>query len=338
MPKGLDVGTCFLVGASFTDNSEMAGVSVRPVRNAFLDMDNDSNIQMMLRNKKASYVERGDMLYLVGDAALQFANLMKRDVRRPLARGVISAGEKEAEKILYMLIDQVLGKPNQDGEPCFYSIPAAPVDVPGSDVTYHEAIFRKILTQQGYAATPVNEAAAIVYSNCADEDFTAMATSFGAGMVNTALVYNTLVGMQFSVARGGDYIDEQAAKAVGSRASNLMTIKEKGVNLMDPTEGDPKYLREREAIIVYYKNLIRYVVDSIKKEFRKSQGSIQFTDPIPWVLSGGTTKPKNFLELFKDEFSKVQDFPIDIKEIRMAQDPLNDVARGLLYMAHNSVD
>ena len=338
MPKGLDVGTCFLVGASFTDGTELAGVSVRSVRDAFLDMDNEPTVRNMLRNSKVAFVEKGDLIYLIGDAALRYANLMKRNVRRPLAKGVIAAGEKEAEKILFLLIDEVLGKPSQPGEICYYSIPAAPIDVPGSDVSYHEAIFRKILTQLGYTAEPMNEAAAIVYANCADEDFTAMATSFGAGMVNTALLYQTLEGMKFSVARGGDYIDEQSAKALDTLSSSIMSIKEKGVDLLDPTLGDPKYLREREAIVVYYKNLIRYVVENIKKEFRKTQGAIQITDPSPWVLSGGTTKAVHFLELFKEEFAKVQDFPIDISEIRMASDPLNDVAKGLLYAAKSSVE
>jgi hypothetical protein len=158
----------------------------------------------------------------------------------------------------------------------------------------------------------------------------------GAGMTNTALVYRTIVGMNFSVSKCGDWLDSSAATAVGKTATQIMTIKEKGINLLNPEDGDPKYIREREALIVYYRNLIHYVIDSIKKEFKKSNGSIELPDSIPWIISGGTAKAKNFLEFFKQEFDKVKDgFPINISEIRMANDPLNDVAKGLLIAAMN---
>lgn len=337
MAKGLDIGTCFLVGATPLDGTDMSDVNITSVRDAFLNMDNEKTTRNMLNMSKISYIEKGDSLYIVGDAALKMANILKREVRRPLSKGVISSGEREAENILYILLEEVVGKPKEKGEVCFYSIPAAPVDAAGS-VSYHEAIFKKILEQIGYTAQSMNEATSLVLSNCAEESFTALATSFGAGMVNTSLVFQTMEGMKFSVARSGDWIDQKAAEAVGMTSSQIMAIKERGVNLLDYTEGDPKHIREREAIVVYYKNLIKYVVDNIKKEFRKTDSSVQIEEPVPWVLSGGTAQAVNFLEFFKDEFSKISEFPIPISEIRMAGDPLNDVAKGLLIGALNFSD
>jgi len=233
------------------------------------------------------------------------------------------------------LLKNILSSPKVENESVFYSIPAPSIDK-SMDVIYHEAIFKKIIESFGYKAQSMNEAAAIVYSNCSSEGFTALSSSFGAGMVNTALVFQTMVGMAFSVSRSGDFIDQSAAKAVGSTATRLMSIKEKGINLLDPMEGDPKQLREREAIIVYYKNLIHYVIDSIKREFKKDHSVIELPDEIPWIISGGTAKAKNFLEFFKQEFDKERDsFPINISEIRMASDPLSDVAKGLLIAAMN---
>jgi actin-related protein len=115
-----------------------------------------------------------------------------------------------------------------------------------------------------------------------------------------------------------------------------MMVKERGVNLLNPEEGDPKQIREREAITVYYKNLIRNAIDSIKKEFKKDQSTIELPDKIPWIISGGTSLAKNFLPLFQQEFNKIKDnFPISVSEIRMAADPLNGVAKGLLIAAMN---
>jgi hypothetical protein len=332
MAKGLDIGTCFLVGASYTDKTEMAGVGIKSVRDAFLDLENEPTIKNVLKMSKAHYIEKEDTVYIIGDSALRMANLLKKEIRRPLSQGVIAAGEREAEKILVMLLKEVVGEPEKDGETVYFSVPAAPIDKV-ADVIYHEAIFKKILTEFGYKAVAMNEAAAVVYSNAEPEGFTALGISFGAGMTNAALLYQSMPGMQFSVARGGDWIDAGSAGATGRTQAQIMATKEKGVDLLKPEAGDPKTTREREAVAVYYKNLINYVVESIKKEFRKTESAVQIDCPIPIIISGGTSKAGNFLELFKQEFAKIKDFPFEVSEIRMAQDPLADVAKGLLIAA-----
>jgi len=332
---GLDVGTCFLVCASKDATNEEASVHIDSVRDAFIDIEAEASHLTMLKMSNVSYVEDGDSIYVIGEPALNLANLLKREARRPLNQGVISAGELDAEKMLVLLLKSILKDPKGEDETVFFSVPAKAIDK-DMDVIYHEAMFKKLIESLGFKATAMNEAAAIVYSNCANDGFTALSSSFGAGMVNTALVFQTMVGMSFSAARSGDWIDSSAAKAVGTTATRIMSVKEKGVDLLDPSKGDPKQIREREAIAVYYKNLIHYVIDCVKKEFKKDNSSIELPDGIPWVISGGTSKAPNFLELFKQEFEKERDtFPINISEIRAANDPLNDVAKGLLIAAMN---
>lgn len=335
MAVGLDIGTCFLVSATKDIKNENAPVELKSIRDAFLDVEADQSILNMLKMSNVSYVQEKDFIYIVGEPALSVSNLLKREARRPLNQGVISSGEHDAERMLVILLKNILSSPKVENESVFFSVPAKSIDK-DMDIIYHQAMFQKIIESFGYKATAMNEAAAIVYANGSSDGFTALASSFGAGMVNTALVFQTMVGMSFSVSRSGDWVDQSAAKAVGSTATRLMSIKEKGVNLLDPNEGDPRQLREREAIVVYYKNLIHYVIDSIKREFKKDNGKIELPDQIPWIISGGTAKAKNFLEFFKQEFEKERDsFPISISEIRMASDPLGDVAKGLLIAAMN---
>lgn len=329
---GLDIGTCFLVAATQDDSGQ---TQIKSIRDAFLDIEADASVLNMLKMSNVSYVQDGSSIFVVGEPSLSIANLLKREARRPMSQGVISPGEHDAERMLVILLKNILPGPKGENENVFFSVPAKSVDRE-MDVIYHESMFRKIIESFGYRATSMNEAAAIVYSNASKEGFTALATSFGAGSVNTALVFQTMVGMAFSLARSGDYIDASAARAVGSTATRLMAVKERGVNLLDPTEGDPKQIREREAIIMYYRNLIRYVIENISKEFKKDNSKIELPESLPWILSGGTTKPKNFLEFFKQVFEgEKAKFPINISEIRMAGDVLNDVAKGLLIAAMN---
>jgi hypothetical protein len=290
----------------------------------------------MLKLSKTDFIESGDKIYVIGDPALVLANIFHREARRPLSEGVISAGELEAEKVLMVLLDNVLGKTQAETkEVCFYSVPAAAIDKE-MDVIYHGAMFSKLIEQLGYKPVSLNEAAAIAYSNAAPENFSALTISFGAGMTNICLMYQTMIGMSFSISRGGDWIDKSAARSTGTTASRIQSIKEKGVDLMDPAKGDPKTIREREAIVVYYKSLILYALDSIHKEFVARQGTIDLPVSVPIILSGGTSLAGNFLDFFRTAFeTKKAEFSVPVSEVRAAADPLNAVAQGLLVAAMN---
>ena len=319
---GLDIGTMNVVAA----RKSSSGIETRRVRDAFLELPLDS--KKMLKLSNVSFVERADELLILGDAAMDTANIFGREARRPLSAGLVSSSDIDAMEILGLLIKNVLGEPKVSGEHCYFSVPAAPVDKPGQDVIYHRGVLERIVRECGYTPTAGNEAMAIVYAETAKEGFSGIGISFGSGMTNIAMSVNTIEGLSFSVGRGGDWIDGGAAKSIGSTASRICAIKEKGVDLNAPVG------REQEAITFYYKNLIEYAIDQIALQFASVQGKFTLPKPIPIVVSGGTSKAGGFLALFKSVFDKKRKrFPIEVSEIRAASDPLNAVANGLLVQA-----
>jgi hypothetical protein len=322
---GLDIGTMNLVSARQTGSGDQ--VETKRIRDAFLDLDLE--VKKTLRLSKVDYVEKDGSLIVLGDSALTMANLFKREVRRPLSRGVISAGELDAQQILSLLIANVVGTPVAPKEHCYYSVPAAPVDDEHQDIIYHQEVFKKILVELGYTPHPMNEAMAIIYSQCAQDNFSGLSVSFGSGMGNIALAYQTVKGMDFSVARGGDWIDQHAAKATGSTAARMCSIKEKGVDLAAPKS------RDEEALAMYIRALIKYVLENIAIQFKKVSAGMDLPEPIPFVVSGGTSRATGFMQVFNEEFEAVKKkgFPIQISEIRMAKDPMTAVAEGLLVLA-----
>jgi len=319
---GLDVGTGNIVSARKTST----GVQSRRVRDAFLELPLDAKKMLKLAN--VSYVERADELLILGDAAMDTANIFGREARRPLSAGLVSSSDIDAMEILALLIKNVLGEPQSPGEHCYFSVPAAPVDRPGQDVIYHRGVLEKIVRECGYTPTAGNEAMAIIYAETAQENFSGIGLSFGAGMTNVALAMNTIEGLSFSVGRGGDWIDNGAAKSIGSTSSRICAIKEKGVDLNAPVG------RDQEAITFYYRNLIEYAIDQIALQFMSIQGKFSLPRPVPIIVSGGTSKAGGFLDLFKAVFEKKRKkFPIEVSEVRAATDPLNAVANGLLIQA-----
>jgi len=328
---GLDVGTMNLVSARKVGSK----VHTKRQRDCFLDLDPDAK-KMLKMAADVSYIEQEDRLLILGDMAIETANIFGKEVRRPLSKGIISSSEIDAMEVLAILIENVVGPPLEDGEVCYFSIPAAPLDNPEQDVLYHEAVFERILGDLGYDAVSGNEALAIIYAECADTMFSGIGISFGSGMTNVAMSYKTISieDLEFSVQRGGDWIDGSSAQAVGATSSKMCMIKEGGINLMDPSEGPEKHQREREALVTYYRVLISYAIDKIAKKFKSSKGNVELKEAIPIVISGGTSLANGFLELFTEVFEKKRKrFPIEVSEIRHADDPMTAVAQGLLIQA-----
>lgn len=70
----------------------------------------------------------------------------------------------------------------------------------------------------------------------------------------------------------------------------------------------------------------------MKESFAGCRNLPKLSGSVPLVLSGGSALPKGFRERF-EEVLRASDFPIPIKEIRMAVDPLSATAKGALVAA-----
>lgn len=320
---GLDVGTMNFVAARRNNGKNVKTVRLR---NAFLDLPPEQ--KRMLKLSKTSYIEYDGRLLVIGDEAISTANLFNKEARRPMSSGIIAAGEVDAQGVMAVIVKHLLGEPKHTKEQCCFSVPASAVDVSDSDTTYHKAVLSKILTELGYSPNPVNEALAVVYSECVSENFSGLALSYGSGMTNVCLAYNAMSALEFSIARGGDWVDRGAARAIGITSAKMCMLKERGVNLSTPKN------REEEAVALYVQSLIDYSIDSIMSHFSKVRREILIPKPIPIVVSGGTSLADGFVEKFKERFELFRGkFPIDVSEVRHAKDPMTSVASGLLLYA-----
>ncbi|MFQ6056743.1 MAG: hypothetical protein ACE5J3_12265, partial [Methanosarcinales archaeon] len=145
-------------------------------------------------------------------------------------------------------------------------------------------------------------------------------------MTNVALGYYATPVLSFSLARGGDWIDQQAARATGLSVERICTIKEKNFKLSYVTEmGSPE-----GALAVYHNNLISYVINYLKREIAKGITTPDISVPV--VLAGGTAMPAGFTDQFRKQLHET-DLPINISRVILAKDPLFSVARGCLIAA-----
>ncbi|MBL7148079.1 MAG: hypothetical protein ISS82_04605 [Nanoarchaeota archaeon] len=320
--KGIDIGTAFIKCAK-KEKNEIVFVTQR---NAFFEIEQTDYTRGVLDRANVKYILKGDKMYVVGDDALEFANMFNKETRRPLSKGIISPTEREALPMVELLIKNVVGKPAHNGEIIYYSVPGEPIDAK-FNIIYHEKILDGFLRKLGYTPKSINEGHAIILSELANENFTGIGFSFGAGMVNVCFSYKAVPVFQFSVTKSGDWIDQQVSMATNETSSKVCSIKETSLDL---SSEDNK--RVESALSIYYNHLIEYAIENIKQEMEKAKKMPQIDKPISIVLSGGTSLPEGFDVRFKKILEQLK-FPLKVGNVKRASQPLNTVAKGALVAA-----
>lgn len=321
---GLDLGTSSIIASRENDENRVVS---KIERNVFLSVRNDETTKNLLAKLNIKYAATAGKLYVLGDMALELSHIFNREGQRPMRIGILNPGEMESLPIIRLLVQHVLWEPRTGDEICCFSVPAKILDSE-SDTIYHKGVFERILADVGYRAAVVDEGYAVVLSELADKEFTGVGISCGAGLVNVCAAFKSMPVISFSISRGGDWIDKNAATALGVVSSNVMAIKEQGINLLKPGT------REEEAIGIYYRSYIHFFLEHIARIFSSSKDAPQFTKPVDVVFAGGSCLAGGFLEVVKEELRMI-DLGIPVGRIHRAEEPLLSVSRGCLFHAIN---
>ena len=331
MAKGLDVGTSFIVLAS---ESAKGKVVYKDFRDAFYVIKPSTPIATKMIEKGLAgktFVKDADGSFIIlGKDAIEKAVERNDSAKRPMYKGVVSSKEKDARRILTYILKEVAGTPTEAGEKLVFCVPAQPVDQEDEDfdVGYHEDVIIKLLTEVGYAARAINEAEALCYSELENDDYNGVCLSWGAGMVNVCVMLNGEPVVKFSTTKSGDWVDRMAAVATGESDSIVQAEKENG----DFVVGEPNENQVLSAVATYYDRLIDYTTKQLTSAMDGHKSIPKFKDALPVVVAGGTSKAKGFVDLFAKKLEE-NGFPLPVKEVRHAADPLHAVARGCLIAA-----
>jgi hypothetical protein len=323
---GLDIGTNMLIAATMSEEGKPV---YKKQRDAFFRITpksevNKKSIRMSLEGRHANFIIDGEDFIVVGEDAVKMATERNLEARRPMRKGVLSPKEKSSLPMIKLIIKSLIGQ-SADNDKLIFSVPADPIGE-NFDIFYHTEMMKTYLREMGFDPSPLNEGFAIAFSELLDDNLTGMCLSFGAGMVNTVVCYQGDPVVQFSLTKGGDWIDESVGKALDLNASLVQLEKEEsGLDLLNPKD------KIQEAISIYYNVLISYALDSITYELKRCKLP-SFREPISIVTAGGLTLAGNFIEKFKAE-CETREFPFEVKEVRKAKDPMTSVAHGALLAA-----
>jgi hypothetical protein len=344
---GLDVGTAFIVGSRQRGEK----VEFRSIRNAYYGMAPNPVMQKLLtdasrkdddeENKHGGtgYLEMNGEIIVIGEKALAYAASNHSNTRRPMTKGVLSPDDN-AESIMSVLVSKALGEPSKKGEICRFSVPAEPFDDEDIDIIFHEGMMTAILEDLGYTAKAINEGEAICYSELSSEEdrLTGGAFSLGGGQSNGCIMFEGRPVISFSIARGGDWIDEKSFKHARMQSASEMTYfkENNAVDLINP-KGTSEDDRAAAALAMYYRYHIRSLVEAVADLLSQEKVVPTFDRPIKWVVGGGTSKAINCVQLIKEEFAR-QKLPFAIGDVVQAENPMAAVSNGCLIAARLDED
>jgi len=159
-----------------------------------------------------------------------------------------------------------------------------------------------------------------------DATMSGLGISFGAGQCNVCFAYRGYPVVEFSVARSGDFIDQQVANVTGKKPSVVSKIKEKDFSFDKAASGDMVMM----ALDIHYTEMINYVLNIFAKKFMEAEKA--YDDPIEIVVAGGTACPDGFLDKMKEVIDDM-DLPFEVSNIRKADDMLRTVSKGCFVKA-----
>jgi hypothetical protein len=328
MAKGLDVGTSFIVLSQDTNN----GVIYKDFRDAFYVIKPTTPVatKMIEKGLSGKVFIKDDIdgsFVLLGKDAIEKAIERNDTAKRPMHKGVVSAKEKNAKRVLAFILKEVVGQASEPNEKLVFCVPAQPVDQEDEDfdVGYHEDVVKTILSECGYDARSVNEAEALCYAELENDDYTGVAISCGAGMTNVCVMLNGEPTVVFSTTKSGDWIDRMSAVATGEQDSVVQAEKEAGGFKIGEANENPVLA----AVSVYYERLIDYTTKHLSLALTSHKSLPKFKNPLSIVIAGGTSQAQGYVELFKKKLEE-NNFPLNIKEVRHALDPLHAVSKGCL--------
>lgn len=176
---GFDCGTYNLVSASRNDKKD---IEFKRELNAFIELPLENRFMFnMMKASGVKLIERDKVAYAVGEAAREMCLSMSQiELRRPMKDGCVNPKEKDAYKILQIMIHSLIGEV-ADGTVLYYSVPANAVNQE-TDADYHQKILEGIFKSYNVngkrlKAFPINEALALVFAELGHKAYTGIGVS-----------------------------------------------------------------------------------------------------------------------------------------------------------------
>lgn len=334
MTIALDLGASSLRSLRMEDD-RLVGRTARAIYSV---VDDSPVRRQMLDQLQQTYAICDGTLAIPGDAARDFSELMHTPVLPLMPDGELAANDPASRQMIAALIEGMIETATEPGELCGVALPGVSGSMQGRHSETAEFL-QQIIRLQGYEPLVVTPGTALVLADLVGDGFCGVGMTFGGSACHVSLVYRSLEIASCVVEHGGSWIDERLAEsteqflwdAKGNRyldAESMCRWKESRVAEL----GSPGETDRDAALTQLYAELIETVVRKAADTFRRSLDVPAAWPAMTVVACGGATRVKGFVPMLARAIRQA-DWPVRVKQVRLAEDVEFTMARGCLIRA-----
>ncbi len=309
----------------------------RGCRSLFTAMTDRKSHREILSRLDVPYLAIEGQLVVAGDNADGVAEMFRIPTTRLIPTDPLGKYSVAARQAISKLIDALLPAPRHSNEVCCFTVGGLSGDSGGRGNEVNEFV-AEFIQRRGYQPLGIGSATAVALAELGDQALTGVGITLGAARCETALVCHGVELSRSSVARGGDWIDEQLAaqqslffwdqagkRHLDVRAARVWKESNAG-SVLSPTSAEDRQLA------TLYHDLVDDVLAAVRDAFTSAPHAFDALQPVGFVCAGGTASHPGFREIMLDELRK-NPFPFGIKQVQIVGAWEYSAARGCLIRA-----
>ena len=327
MPVAIDLGTSCFRSLREIDGKLMA----RRCPAVYLAVDDAPAEHRLLDQAAIPYLSCDEGLIVVGEPALELAQIVKRPCIPLLPHGQLPQQDPLTRQVIAAVIETLL--PPGSGTECATILPTACGTA--AALLDQQMFFERLLRLRGYRPQVVSAGGAGILAGLGTSAFTGLSIAWGASGAMISIGHRGHIIGETTSALGGDWIDEHFARqseqflwdADGNQYLDRQSVaqwkKQAAPSILNPQN------RNEGLLTDLYREMLRDTLTQGVKLCQKTPWAATLPKPLPLVCTGGPTRINGFPILLRHLLQAVR-FPLEIAEIRTLGEDEFATARGSL--------
>lgn len=333
MSVALDLGSHWIRSLRYRGEA----LSARRQRSSFAVIPDVPAQRERLRAARIGFATCDGNLVLMGDSAIELSRVFDMPAMELLPGAMVPQQNPVARQIAGILVDALLGQPQESDEVCCFIQPAQVVDARDERGESLE-FFRRLIRLKGYWPLPMSAGQALVFAELARDGFTGIATVLGASGAELCVTHRGVPLFSRSIPRGGRWLDEQLARQcelVQHDASGRLRYDVDQAQRVREDSGAVSQIASPlvdQMLSEWIGDLADHLVGEIIRSLEETPRLSELPQPLAVVLGGGMMETPGLVEMVS-RLLLSRRLPVRIQTPRLAHRSPYTIARGCLINA-----
>lgn len=276
----------------------------RQCRAVYVVLKDTAGHRRLLEHAGVRFAECGSDLVLLGETAMEWADMLNLPVVSLLPNGQVPLNDPVARQLLALMVDAVLPLAETAEQKCCFTVPG------GHDLTrafrhYDVRFFQQLVALRGYTPSPISSSRSIVLAEMEQASFSGIGVAVGANCC------------EFSVVHLGQELGFVSTSGIGD---SWTSVELGSLNSASSDESE----RLQAALLE--------VLTEAREALEQSGSILLLKQPVQVHCAGEFASLPGFLSFFTKAW-QAAGWPVAANRIECSSQPAQSVVRGCLIQA-----